>query len=62
VSWLPELEVEDVSVKNNESYMDWLRRNTSHKAKKSRAFLNHHIEELPREWINPKKPKRTTKI
>jgi hypothetical protein len=61
VSWLSEPEVEDVSVKNNESYMDWLRRNTSHKAKKSRAFLNHHIEELPREWIDPKNPKEGLK-
>jgi hypothetical protein len=61
VNWLPEPEVEDVSVKNNESYMDWLRRNTSHKAKKSRAFLNHHIEELPREWISPKNPKEGLK-
>jgi hypothetical protein len=61
VSWLPEPEVEDVSVKNNKSPMDWLRRNTSHKAKKSRAFLNHHIEELPREWIDPKNPKEGLK-
>src|SRR5918992_4723058 len=61
VSWLPEPEVEDVSVKNNERYMAWLRRNTSHKAKKSRAFLNHHIEELPREWIDPKNPKEGLK-
>ena len=61
MSWLPEPEVEDVSVKNEESYMDWLRRNTSHKAKKSRVFLNHHIEELPRDWIAPENPKEGLK-
>lgn len=61
MSWLPEPEVEDVSVKNDERYMDWLRRNTSHQAKKSRVFLNRHIEELPRKWINPENPKEGLK-
>jgi hypothetical protein len=60
MSWLPEPEVEDISVKN-ESYMDWLRRNTSHKAKRSRAFLNHHIDWLPKEWIDPENPKQGIK-
>jgi hypothetical protein len=61
VSWLPEPAIEDESVKNHESYMDWLRRNTSNRAKKSRAFLNYHIEELPREWIDPINPKEGLK-
>jgi hypothetical protein len=61
MSWLPKSEVEDVSVKNDESYMNWLQRNTSHKAKKSRVFLNHHIEELPKEWIDPENPKEGLK-
>jgi hypothetical protein len=61
MSWLPEPEVEDVSVKNDESYMEWLRRSTLHKAKKSRVFLNHHIEALPREWIDPESPKEGLK-
>ncbi len=61
MSWLNEPEVEDISIKNDESYMSWLRRNTSPKAKKSRAFLNHHIEELPNEWTNPENPKQGLK-
>lgn len=59
--WLPEPDIEDVSVRKYEGYMDWLRRNTSDKAKMSRAFLNHHIEQLPREWIDPKNPKQGLK-
>lgn len=61
MSWLHEPEAEDESVKNDESYMDWLRRNTSLKAKKSRAFLNYHIEQLPKEWIDPDNPKESLK-
>ena len=61
MSWIPEPKVEDVSVKNYESCMDWLRRSTSHKAKKSRVFLNRHIEELPRDWTDPENPKKGLK-
>ena len=38
--WLSDPEVEDTSIKNEERPMDWLRRNTSLKAKKSRSFMN----------------------
>ncbi len=61
MSWLHEPEVEDESVKSDESYMDWLRRNTSLKAKKSRAFLNYHIKKLPKEWTDPDNPKEGLK-
>ena len=59
--WLSDPEVEDTSIKNEERPMDWLRRNTSLKAKKSRSFMNFHIEELPKEWITPENPKEGLK-
>lgn len=48
--WLPEPEIEDISVIREESWVQWLRRSTSPEAKESRAFLNKHVSDLPQEW------------
>jgi len=45
-----EPDIEDVSIIKDETFMDWLRLNTSQKAKDSRAFLIRHISELPEDW------------
>ena len=45
-----EPEVEDESVIDDETYMEWLNRNTSRKAKYSRALLNKNISKIPDEW------------
>ncbi len=45
-----EPEIEDESVINDETYMEWLNRNTSRKAKYSRALLNKNISKVPNQW------------
>lgn len=47
-----EPKVEDTSVVRDETYMKWLVRNTSPKAKYSRALLNKNISKIPDEWID----------
>lgn len=47
-----EPKVEDISVVRDETYMNWLVRNTSPKAKYSRAILNKNISKIPNEWID----------
>ena len=45
-----EPEIEDESVIDDETYMEWLNRNTSRRAKYSRALLNKNISKVPDEW------------